>query len=322
MAGGGQSNSGSATSKTVDIAMVTFATGIPYFDEAYRGAQKAAKRLGLEIGYYGPPSNDTAGEIALIDDLITRGIKGMIVTAVDSKAVVPVLQKAMKAGIKVVTFDLDVDPAGRHLYAGLKELDEMGPWMVDLMYNAYAPVLGNSFEYAIITSSLTSELMINRVKSMISYASSKYPGLKCLGYEAGDADPQKAYNVAVTLMTANPSMKVILSNSSETLAPICEAIAAEGKIGKVYGTGMTTPNLAKAGYLNGTILGGAMLWAPGTWAEFAITVCNELIKGTQFKQGGNWSVPGFPNVEMVSESVIVYSGLQEFTKENINDFDF
>jgi ABC-type sugar transport system substrate-binding protein len=198
----------------------------------------------------------------------------------------------------------------------------MGPWMVDLMYKTYAPVLGNNFEDSIITSSLTSELMINRVKDMISYAQGKYPNLKCVGYEAGDSDSQKTYNAAVTLMTANPNMKVILSNASDALGPICEAIAAEGKIGKVYGTGMTTPNLAKPGYRNGTILGGAMLWAPATWAEFAVTVCNELIEGKQFKKGGNWSVPGFPNVEMTSDDVIVYSGLQEFTKSNINDFDF
>lgn len=306
----------------VDIAMVTFMTGIPYFDEASKGAFAAAEKLGIKVGYYGPASNDTPGEIALIDDLITQGVKGILVTAMDSKAVVPVLQKAMNAGIKVVTFDLDTDPEGRHFYAGLKELNDMGPWMVDLMYDAYSPTLGDSFEYSIITSSLTSELMIERVEAMITYQKEKYPKLVNVGYEAGDSDSQKTYNAAVALMTANPAMKVILSNASDALGPICEAIAAEGKIGQVYGTGMTTPNLAKPGYENGTILGGAMLWSPAMWAEFGVTLCNELINGKEFIEGGDWSIPGFPDVEMTAPDTIVYSGLQEFTKENINDFDF
>ncbi|MDR2049011.1 MAG: substrate-binding domain-containing protein, partial [Treponema sp.] len=112
VARGNEQNKAGTATKKVDIAMVTFMTGIPYFDEAAKGAFRAGQKLGVEVGYFGPPSNDTAGEIALIDDLITQGIKGMIVTAMDSKAVVPVLQKAMNAGIKVVTFDLDTDPAG------------------------------------------------------------------------------------------------------------------------------------------------------------------------------------------------------------------
>ncbi len=312
----------STTGEAVDIAMVTFMTGIPYFDEASKGAFKAGETLGLDVGYFGPSSNDTPGEIALIDDLITQGVKGLVVTAMDSAAVVPVLQKAMDAGIKVVTFDLDTDPEGRQMYAGLKELNDMGPWMIDLMYEAYKDTLGEEFEYSIITSSLTSELMIDRVKDMIAYQEEKYPGLTNVGYEAGDSDSQKTYNAAVTLMTANPDMKVILSNASDALGPICEAIAAEGKIGQVYGTGMTTPNLAKPGYESGAILGGAMLWDPAMWAEFAVTVCNELINGQEFAMDGEWEVPGFPDVEMTADDVIVYSGLQEFTKDNINDFDF
>lgn len=311
-----------AVDETVDIAMVTFMTGIPYFDEASKGAFKAGEKLGIKVDYYGPASNDTPGQIALIDDLITKGIKGLVVTAMDSKAVVPVLQKAMNAGIKVVTFDLDTDPAGRQFYAGLKELDDMGPWMIDLMYNAYKDELGTDFEYSVITSSLTSELMIKRVEDMIAYAKEKYPDLNCVGYEAGDSDAQKIYNASVALMKANPGMKVILSNASDALGPIAEAIAAEGKIGEVYGTGMTTPNLAKPGYESGAILGGAMLWDPAKWTEFATTLCNELINGKEFKMGGDWSIPGFPDVEMTADDVIVYSGLQEFTKENINDFDF
>lgn len=311
-----------ADDDAVDIAMVVFLTGIPYFDEASKGAFRAGEKLGIDVGYYGPPSNDTPGQIALIDDLITKGVKGLVVTAIDSTAVVPVLQKAMNAGIKVVTFDLDTDPAGRQFYAGLKELDDMGPWMVDLMYDAHKDVLGDEYEYSIITSSLTSELMIDRVKDMIAYAEEQYPGLTNVGYEAGDSDAQKVYNAAVALMRANPDMKVILSNASDALGPIAEAIAAEGKIGEVYGTGMTTPNLAKPGYESGAIIGGAMLWAPAEWAEFAVTLCNELIEGKEFTMGGDWSIPGFPEVEMTAPDVIVYSGLQAFTKENINDFDF
>lgn len=307
---------------SVDVAFVTFMTGIPYFDDAWSGAKAAADELGLTIGYYGPASNDTPGQIAIIDDLITKGIKGLVVTCMDSQAVVPTLKKARAAGIKVITWDLDVnDPEARDYFANLCSNEEMGEFMVDIMYEAHKEELGDSYQWAMITSSLTSEQMIARANYMVDYAKEKYPGLEFMGLESGESDAQKNYNAAVSLMRANPDLKVIMSNASDALGPIAEAIEAEGKIGQVYGTGMTTPNLAKPGFESGAIL-GAMLWSPAKWGRFAVTLLNEVLNGKEFKMGEDPNIPGFPNAIQFAEDEFRYNELQEYSKANINDFDF
>ena len=51
----------SEATDAVDVAFVTYMTGIPYMDNAWAGAYEAANALGLSVGYYGPASNDTAG---------------------------------------------------------------------------------------------------------------------------------------------------------------------------------------------------------------------------------------------------------------------
>lgn len=309
--------------ETVDVAFVTFMTGIPYFDDAWTGANAMAQELGLSIGYYGPASNDTPGQIAIIDDLITKGIKALVVTCMDSEAVVPTLEKARAAGIIVVTWDLDVsDPNGRDYFANICSNEEMGKFMVDCMYNAHLDTLGDSYEWAMITSSLTSEQMIARADYMVKYAEETYPGLKYMGIESGESDAQKNYNAAVTLMQANPDLKVIMSNASDALGPIAEAIAAEGKIGQVYGTGMTTPNLAKPGFESGAIIGGAMLWSPAKWGRFAVTLVNEVLNGATYTLGEEFEIPGFPNAVQFAADEFRYNELQEYTKENINDFNF
>ncbi len=308
---------------SVDVAFVTFMTGIPYFDDAWSGAKAAADAIGMSIGYYGPASNDTPGQISIIDDLITKGIKALIVTCMDSHAVVPTLEKARAAGIVVITWDLDVaDPAGRDYFANLCSNEEMGAFMVECMYHAHLETLGDSYEWAMITSSLTSELMVARANYMVEYANEKYPGLQFMGLESGESDALKNYNAAASLMQANPDLKVIMSNASDALAPIAEAIAAEGRIGEVYGTGMTTPNLAKPGFENGSIIGGAMLWSPAKWGRFAVTLANEVLNGKTFPFGEPFEIPGFPDAIQFSADEFRYNELQEYTKENINDFNF
>jgi len=310
-------------SDSVDVAFVTFMTGIPYFDDAWSGAKAAGDELGLRLGYYGPASNDTPGQIAIIDDLITKGIKVLIVTSMDSEAVVPTLEKAREAGILVITWDLDVsDPNGRDYFANLCSNEEMGKFMVDAMYNAHKEVLGESYQWAIITSSLTSEQMVARANYMVEYAKETYPGLEFVGLESGESDALKNYNAAVSLMQANPDLKVIMSNASDALGPIAEAISAEGRIGEVYGTGMTTPNLAKPGYGSGAIIGGAMLWSPAKWGRFAVTLANEVMNGKTYPMGEAFEIPGFPDAIQFAADEFRYNELQEYTKDNINDFNF
>jgi len=307
----------------VDVAFVTFMTGIPYFDDAWSGTKAAAEELGLSVGYYGPASNDTPGQIAIIDDLITKGIKVLVVTCMDSEAVVPTLEKAREAGIIVITWDLDVsDPAGRDFFANCCSNEEMGAFMVDCMYNAHLETLGDSYQWAMITSSLTSEQMVARANYMVEYAKEKYPGLEFVGLESGESDALKNYNAAVSLMQANPDLKVIMSNASDALGPIAEAIAAEGRIGEVYGTGMTTPNMAKPGFESGAIIGGAMLWSPAKWGRFAVTIANEVLNGQEFVFGEEFEIPGFPDAVQFAADEFRYNELQEYTAENINDFDF
>jgi hypothetical protein len=85
---------------------------------------------------------------------------------------------------------------------------------------------------------------------------------------------------------------------------------------------MTTPNACKAGFESGAVVGGVMLWDLDLWSGYAVTLCNELINGATFTYGQPVNLPGFPDVEMVSEDTFYCYGLIEFTKENVKNYDF
>ena len=63
---------------------------------------------GAEVIYAsGKSGTDDAGEIAAIQNMVAQGVKGIAITPT-SPAVSPALDKAIKAGVKVVLIDNDI----------------------------------------------------------------------------------------------------------------------------------------------------------------------------------------------------------------------
>ena len=76
----------------------------PYFDAAKVGADKAAGELGGTVTQVGP-SAATEAQASFIQDETTKGVSAIAISANDPNAVVPALQAAKAAGIKIVGYD-------------------------------------------------------------------------------------------------------------------------------------------------------------------------------------------------------------------------
>src|SRR5687768_8267102 len=87
------------------IALVVKSLGNGFFDAANRGAQEAAAEIGgVEVIYTGPTTATAEGQIEIINSLISQGVDAIAVSANDPDALVPSLQRAMEAGIKVISW--------------------------------------------------------------------------------------------------------------------------------------------------------------------------------------------------------------------------
>ncbi|ABI67761.1 putative sugar ABC transporter, substrate-binding protein [Syntrophomonas wolfei subsp. wolfei str. Goettingen G311] len=300
------------------IAFVTFATGVPYFEIGAAGAKQAGQALGYEVVYKGPAKADSAAEIQIINDLVTQGeVKAIVVACMDSKSIIPALKKAREADIKVVTWDLDCEPEGRDCYAGLMDLVVMGNEWIESMVRS----VGDEGEYAIVMATLTNEFMNKRIDNMKKYAAEKYPKLKLVAVESCDADPQKAYQISKDLLTKYPNLKCIATSSTEAFSSAAKAIEDDGKIGQVYVVGGLTPNLAKPAFKSGAAK-EAVLWDPGKWAGFGVTIATQLIEGKTFDKVGKVEITGFPKAELFAPGILYYHELLTFTPENVDRYDF
>src|SRR5207248_9675029 len=84
--------------------------GNPYFDTANKGAQEAAKELGVTVTYQGPSTADATQQIQLINSLIAQKVNGLAISADDSDALVTAGKAAMTANIPVVSWDSAISP--------------------------------------------------------------------------------------------------------------------------------------------------------------------------------------------------------------------
>ena len=97
--------------ETIKVGLITKDVTNPFFVKMKQGATAQAKKLGAELVYAaGKSSSDNAGQIAAIENMVTSGVKGILITVADGKAENPAITKARKAGVLVIALDTPTIP--------------------------------------------------------------------------------------------------------------------------------------------------------------------------------------------------------------------
>ena len=99
---------------------MVFLSGSEFFNWAHAGMRDAAALLGphVSVELKGPAEWDAALEARTIEQLVARKVDGIVVTAAEAEALAPAIDKAMRAGIPVITFDSDAPASKRLAFVG------------------------------------------------------------------------------------------------------------------------------------------------------------------------------------------------------------
>src|SRR5437773_1262660 len=98
----------SSANKALTVAMMPKSKGNAYFIACRKGAEEAARELGIELIWDGPTDPDPAKQSEIVDTWITRGVD-VIAVAVENRAgISSVLRKARQRGIQVINAHPDV----------------------------------------------------------------------------------------------------------------------------------------------------------------------------------------------------------------------
>lgn len=96
----------------VGACLITKTDTNPFFVKMKEGAAAKAKELGVNLKTYaGRIDGDSESQVAAIETCIADGAKGILITASDTKGIVPAIKKARDAGILVIALDTPLEPA-------------------------------------------------------------------------------------------------------------------------------------------------------------------------------------------------------------------
>ena len=93
------------------VGLITKTDTNPFFVQMKKGAQSEAKKQGLELQTFaGKQDGDNESQVQAIENLMSYGAKGFLITPNDSKAIVPSIDKAHQQKMLVIALDTPVDP--------------------------------------------------------------------------------------------------------------------------------------------------------------------------------------------------------------------
>jgi fructose transport system substrate-binding protein len=94
------------------VGLITKTDTNPFFVKMKEGAQQAAKEQGVKLqSFAGKQDGDNEAQVQAIENLISSGAKGFLITPSDSKAIVPSIDKAKQQDMLVIALDTPTDPA-------------------------------------------------------------------------------------------------------------------------------------------------------------------------------------------------------------------
>ena len=145
---------GSPISKqeTITIAWIPKALNNPVFELGHQGAvQKAAElsasgAVQVKVLYVGSVTSDAAEQVRIIEDVIARGVDAIAISCNDPIACIDPINKAVIAGIPVMTWDSDSPESYRFTYLGVDNY-LAGQAAADLLVRA----IGSQGKVAVLT---------------------------------------------------------------------------------------------------------------------------------------------------------------------------
>jgi rhamnose transport system permease protein len=299
----------------VTVAMMPKSKGNAYFIACRKGAEEAAKELGVKLIWDGPTDPDPAKQNEVIDTWITRGVDVIAVAVENREGISSVLRKARERGIKVITWDADADPDARDFFINQATPEGIGQTLMD---NA-ARVLGGKGKFAIITASLTAANMIAWQKAIEAYRAEKYPGIKMAALRPCDDLQKKAFDETTAILNADPGVKLIMAICTPAVPGAAEAVKQAGRDDvKVIGLGLPNDNRR---YIKEGITDCIVLWKTNDLGYLTVVASRALAQGA-LKPGDREFRDGRLGTLQIEGDNILLGKPFTFRKENIDQFNF
>jgi rhamnose transport system substrate-binding protein len=312
-------SSGGTSSAKLSVAFLPKQINNPYFDTAASGGQQAATELKGTFKQVGPSTASAAAQVPYIQTLTQQHVSAIVISGDDPNAVAPALKTAMSQGIKVVSYDADVESDARSIFINQANAQDLGTTEVDL--------LGQEINYTGQIAILSAAATAANQNTWIQYmkqelALPKFANMKLVTVVYGNDDDTTSYNLTQQLVQSYPNLKGIISPTTVGIAAAARYLDTNHLSGKIALTGLGTPNSMKQYVSDGTVK-GFELWNVKSLGYLAYYAAAALVQGKiTGKQGDTFTAGSLGSFTVGANGEVLLGKPYVFDSSNISQFNF
>jgi len=297
------------------IAMMPKAKGDPYFVSCRKGAEEAARELGVDLIWDGPTGLDAAKQNEIIESWITRRVDVIAVAVENQAGISTVLRKARARGIRVLTWDADAAPDARDFFVNQATAQAIGETLTD----EAARLLNGAGEFAIVTGALSAANQNEWIKFIRERIGRQHPHLKLDVIRPSDDDRDKAFAETQTIVKVFPGVKLVMAISAPAVPGAAEAIRQMDRK-DLDVIGLSLPNICKP-YIRAGVVQEIVLWNT-TDLGYLTIYAGSLLAENKIASGAESIQAGRLGAMEVRGSDIILGTPLIIDKGNVDRFDF
>lgn len=199
---------------------------------------------------------DLAQQVALVEQMVARGVDAIVIAPADSKALIPALKKAQDAGITVINIDNKLDDAV--LSQAGATVPFVGPDNREgakAVGDALAGQLGAGAKVAILEGVPTA---FNAQQRRAGFEDAmKAAGAEIVSVQSAQWEMEKANTVSAGILTSHPELAAILASNDNMALGAAAAVKAAGKEDQVKIVGFDNISAVQAMIRDGRIFATA-----------------------------------------------------------------
>lgn len=248
----------------------------PFYIEMLRGIRARAKELGYSVVAVSS-NEDKLKQINGVQDLVARGVKGILISPIDAVGVNAAYDAAAAAHVPIISVARGSTSPHQTLHVAMDEKQvgrDIAQWT--------AKHLGGKGKVAMMDGPAGAATFMN-LAAGYSEVMAKHPGIKIVSKKDGALARERGLKEAEDVLVANPDLDAIYGCNDDVALGAAQAVLAANRRGKVAVTGMNGIPPALKAVKDGTMAMTVVL-NPFAWGELGVDVLDGYLHGKKYTQ--------------------------------------
>ncbi len=211
------------------IAVIPKGTTHIFWQSVRRGAQKAGIEAGVKIFWNGPErESDRDKQIQIINDFIVRKVSGIVLAPLDSKALVPSVEKIFAKNMPCAIIDSGIDT---DKYVSFVATDNYKGGVIAA--KRMGQILNGKGKIIILKYMPGSASTTNRENGFIDTIKKEFPEIEIVDAKYGMDTVETALQATEDLLTKNTELDGLYACNASTAVGALQGLRSQGRAGKI-----------------------------------------------------------------------------------------